>query len=624
MQTQFDVMPNSAALTELPTLQNFSDFHRDPWALPDFGGTTSDAGLLVNHHRALGHPPILQGVKILAGAMAQMQVQLMRRTVSASGRMSIEPVRAHFGGRVAKNRSLTREMSSGAVMTICQFRSAMMNHAVLAGDGWASIQRDGGGRPLQTVLLPPYPDTVVEFDKRQGMPKDQLKIHTTIRGANMQREEFWLDPIDVFQVQNLGPDGLSGYPLTELAANALGFGLGTHKYGGKSFANGAVLSGTLNDPDMPDDDQIRANTKRFVSSVGGLDNARRIPYLTGGTTFTPMSMSNIDAQLVEVLEADVKMQARILNIPPFLLGMTDSSGLKMAEAIAWFVQFTLGDWICNWTEQMRIKLLTEAEWSKGDLFFKFDVSSFLMTNWPEFVKTLVEANGGPVFTRPESRAFLQLDPDVDDSEFLERSTGSKPTQQVVEEAGKAGGSPSQRTSQSGLVEAIQKIYLGVGRVLSPDEARDILNREHGGNFRGDFEPWNPAAAGPPPGQQSNRMPAEQMENIARTYLLNASKGMAHMESQKVTSAAGESDPQQQINELYRPDGNLRGRLADVFRSEVVDRYCDDRKTEVLQLLERGGRSAVENDANNYAARGLKLCEMELNGKGNGHAHTKKE
>ena len=204
----------------------------------------------------------------------------------------------------------------------------------------------------------------------------------------------------------------------------MGFGLGLYKYGGKSFANNATPKGVLSDPGRPGDDQIKGNLARWYTSHRGLDNAGKIAYLTGGTQFISAGMSNIDAQFVEAMNLDAYMVSRILNIPPFLLGLTDSSGVKMAEQVNHFVRFTLNDWIRTWAEEMRMKLLTEEEWQQGDLFFKFDTSDYFRTNFVEYLQALVTATGGAVLKPNEARELLDLNPTDDRSEFLARSTGA--------------------------------------------------------------------------------------------------------------------------------------------------------------------------------------------------------
>lgn len=500
MFSSIDCLPNSAALVDLAPieLKNVSSF-RERW-FPGTVGAPSDAGLEITHERALGHPAILQGVNLLAGAMAQMKVRLVREVRTPAGGKRIEEVRDHPGAIVARNRSRQRETVNGAVMTICQYRRATMNHAIMCGDGYGAIQRTTlTGDPVQKTLLPPYPATRQEFDD-QGM----IKVVSDVPLPGGGTKRFELDKIDVFQIQNLSPDGLSGYPLKEIARNPIGQGLAGYKFAGKSFANDARPNGFLSIPGFPKDEQVDDILASWEVAHMGLDNAGKIAALSGGTEYRQTTMSHIDAQLVEYLEADVKTQARILNIPPFLLGVTESSGLKMAEAIAWFIQFTLGDWICNWAEEMRAKLLTEGEWKKGDLRFVFDVSNFLMTNWPEYVKTIVEAVGGPVLQREEGRSLLQVNPDVDDSEFLERSTGAKP-----QAGGGVEGPPP--NSLEDMQNRLNRIDLQDAKQMTAAESRSIVAAAKESGVSGLREAINSWKS-----KYSDRFSAEVAEEYAKT------------------------------------------------------------------------------------------------------------
>jgi hypothetical protein len=67
----------------------------------------------------------------------------------------------------------------------------------------------------------------------------------------------------------------------------------------------------------------------------------------------------------------------------------------------------------------------------------------------------------------------------------------------VVEQGQRAGATGQPLSPTDLAQMIQKIYLGVGVVITAQEARDLLN-EAGANLPADVNPAPPTPAAPPP------------------------------------------------------------------------------------------------------------------------------
>jgi hypothetical protein len=145
--------------------------------------------------------------------------------------------------------------------------------------------------------------------------------------------------------------------------------------------------------------------------------------------------------------------------------------------------------------------------------------------------------------------MIKLNPDVDDSEFLERATGAKMT-----------------------------------------------------------EPSNE-------GDTSDRL--NEIENRLKLIDIDKAKALCRTESQKISAAVERDGFENWAKDFY--GGEWKSRLSDRFSPDVAAKYCEDRCAEVLELLSRNGRGAVENDAANANARSYLLIEREL--ETNGHRAT---
>lgn len=119
------------------------------------------------------------------------------------------------------------------------------------------------------------------------------------------------------------------------------------------------------------------------------------------------------------------------------------------------------------------------------------VASLHAWDWPKHRVADVEAEANANQTKLKSgqiglrRLYSEAGLDLDD-EIAEMATTFGVDDQAVRQRllDVILPAPKSGTRERDLVEAIQKIYLGVGVVISPEEAREILNRNHGAALSG--------------------------------------------------------------------------------------------------------------------------------------------
>ncbi|WP_163018301.1 phage portal protein, partial [Pseudomonas viridiflava] len=107
----------------------------------------------------------------------------------------------------------------------------------------------------------------------------------------------------------------TGLPPIELHAVAVGLAQAVRQYTGKSFANGTAVSGVIERPRESPPIKDRAGIDRILDQWGekfaGIDNAKKVAMLQEGMTFKPVSMSNVDSELLGILKATGLDIARI-------------------------------------------------------------------------------------------------------------------------------------------------------------------------------------------------------------------------------------------------------------------------------------------------------------------------
>lgn len=106
--------------------------------------------------------------------------------------------------------------------------------------------------------------------------------------------------------------------------------LAAEEYGGRFFANGAVMSGMVEVPAgaQVDPDQLR---KQMERKHAGTANSHALGVLTGGATFRPLTVDAEKSQLTELQKFVVEQVGRVYGIPPYLLGSQEPGAVAYAS-----------------------------------------------------------------------------------------------------------------------------------------------------------------------------------------------------------------------------------------------------------------------------------------------------
>ncbi len=98
------------------------------------------------------------------------------------------------------------------------------------------------------------------------------------------------------------------------------------------LGNGSTPSGIVSLPDEVDDDQAAEYTKRWTDNFSG-PNAGKVAVLGLGTTFTPLTMKAVDAQLIEQLKWTAEQCCTAHHVPPFKVGVGPTPAHNNIEAL---------------------------------------------------------------------------------------------------------------------------------------------------------------------------------------------------------------------------------------------------------------------------------------------------
>ncbi len=319
------------------------------------GGSESSSGVNVSEDSALKHSPFWAAIRVISGAVSSLPLLTYQRQSDGNkDRATSHPVYKLLHDK------------PNQYMTAGKFYESRTAHALIYGNGYAEIQRDGGGRPI--ALWPLLPDRVARDVTESGVPFYRVMVDAgnivTVADANM------------LHIPGLGANGYVGYPVVQYQKEAIGLGVATKQFGARFFSNDANPGGVLEHPGKLDDEAHKRLKKSWAAVHSGLDNAHRVAILEEGLKWAGTGVSPEAAQAIETQKFSVDDIARIFNLPPHMIGSMDSATFTNIEQQKIdFLTRTLVYWLRIWESEIDCKLFSAAE--QKTFFVEFLMDSLL-------------------------------------------------------------------------------------------------------------------------------------------------------------------------------------------------------------------------------------------------------
>ncbi|MES2494627.1 MAG: phage portal protein [Pseudomonadota bacterium] len=364
-----------------------SSMSQDGWFVRMLGGGKTDAGVAVSEYTAIYLPVVYACVNRIANPIANFPLEIRQRDGNGgSTTVDEHPMSQRIGLR------------PNDFMSSRTLRKTTQGHALLWGNGYQEIERNGNGEAIG--LWPLLPDRT-----RPHRKDGKLVYRATIDGR-----VFTLDHGDVAHIMDLSHDGYIGYSQVAIARQAMGMALALEKFGGKFFANdmksggflmhpgklSANARGNLGRPGKPGEAKAPPESPAApIEAQGGLDNAHRVKVLEEGMKFIQTTIPPEDAQFLGTREFQTAEIARMYDVPLVMLQSHEKStswGSGIEQLMLGFIRQTVAPWVNATEQEYNWKLFTEAERKKG-LFVKFNMNAILrgdMAARSAFYKSMFE------------------------------------------------------------------------------------------------------------------------------------------------------------------------------------------------------------------------------------------
>ena len=318
------------------------------------------------------------------------------------------------------------------------WRAQALQSAMLRGYA-CGLVTNVGPTGFPTKILPLHPDQVDWWDNR-----GRWEWRVDGRGADLWQTggNLWVAP-----APRVAPGQPVGMSVLKYAAQKINLGLSATKFGGDFFDSGGlpVAHGKVTDQTNLNETVARALKQRLLDVT-----RNREPLITGSNfDLTTIPVNADESQFLETIGANESSVCMFFGVPPETIGSSSGDSMTYSNVegrnLALLTN-TVGAWM-TWFEVLFSDLLPPGQ------RITLDPEALLRTSVPTLFNTAQVGFASGILTRTEARAMIGYG---------------------VDEGAQSGLSARE------LAEAIQKIYLGVGKVIDATEAREILNREGAG------------------------------------------------------------------------------------------------------------------------------------------------
>lgn len=319
------------------------------WLEKNLLGVTADddaaetGGVPITSENALSVSAVWACVRAISEDVAKLPLILYRET----GGKGKERLKTHPLYRLLHDAP-NPDMSS------FDFRSTVTAHALLTGNGYGRIYRDGVSRPSEFEILDP---TRVEV-RRSTV--DGSIVYVYRDPWTGKRETIFAD--DILHIRGLGFNGLVGYSVVEWARRSLGLTAAAEKFGAAFFGNSSTPKGVLEHPGELDDEGEDRLRKSWEAAHRGPGNANRVAILEDGLKFKPVTIPPEDAQFLETRQFQIAEVCRWFRMPPHKVAdLSRATFSNIEHSSIEYVGDTLMPWLVRWEQEIRRKCFTSSE-----------------------------------------------------------------------------------------------------------------------------------------------------------------------------------------------------------------------------------------------------------------------
>ena len=357
----------------------------------------------------LGIPPAWYAHNKLVGDFGRLPIDVKR----VEGEGSVNDLE-HDGYRLLREEP-------NKIQAPTTFKEMLLSHALLNGNGRAAIVRYRGGVSELIPMLPDKTWTVIYQGEKWHVykPEDQGKKELFDVWDTDKNGYLVFNDADVLHLPGFSYDGVEGLGLLDLAQITLGTSVEAIRFQNTQTRKGFRGKLLLEAP--PAMFRRQEDAKDFIDAFNateaGSENAGKAGLLRDGIKANAISMSNNDAQFVELQKfnrQDIGMLFGLEGMP----GDGDSTSYNSLEQKQLAYLAALDRWLVKFEEQCDTKLRTFQEKRQRATYFKFNRGALLRTDLMTTAEAMSKFIQNRIMNPNECRAKLDMNPYEGGDEFI--------------------------------------------------------------------------------------------------------------------------------------------------------------------------------------------------------------
>ena len=282
-------------------------------------------------------------------------------------------------------------------MSPFMMRKIVMSNAFWHGFGAVWNRTDGAGRVIARIPLPTECCTI-----RKDVENGVYWYDYSVDGFQKSFSNYELSFL-YFETY----DGIRGRGLLELARESIAADAMAQRFSKKFYQNGARLSGII-EVDTDASSETRRKVKQEFRSFAS-DDAFAVAVLDHSMKFTPLGVSQSDAQFIESRGFTVEEISRFSGVPKHMLQTGKESYNSNAQQRLNYVTDTLLPYVVQWESEDSYKLPGPAQRNAG-VYVHGNVEALLRADpatRADFYVKLIEHS---VLCPDDARAKEELNP----------------------------------------------------------------------------------------------------------------------------------------------------------------------------------------------------------------------
>ncbi|MFZ4797057.1 MAG: phage portal protein [Bacteroidia bacterium] len=247
-------------------------------------------------------------------------------------------------------------------MSSFTFKFTMMACKLLHGNGFAIIERDSNGKPLQ--LIPIHPKRV------------EVKVEDGEIKYFIDENKIAIDYNNILHFKGVTTDGIKGMSTIESEAENLGLGLASQNELKQFYEKGSKIDGFVSYPNKFESGAKIKAEEALTKKVSGTEPTTKIPIFDNGAKFVQVGVNPAEALWLDMMGYAVEDIARIFGAPPHKIGaLRQSTNNNIEQQSMDYVNDCLLPHAKEMEEELERKLLNSDE--KINHFFKFNFNGLL-------------------------------------------------------------------------------------------------------------------------------------------------------------------------------------------------------------------------------------------------------